>query len=138
MARDIGRGPITWCALILLRHDVRLRAIVAALIPCATFLAGRYSVDLPAQVNPLLLLGALVAIPVLYLYHLPQANLAALVARVLLRKDNGGLVAVARSRNDAELPTYLSKHYPQWLAPGIVEAVREQARNKKEQGPIRL
>jgi len=127
MGHDIGRGPFVSFALFLLRHDLRLRALFSTLIPIASFVAGRVSVKLPDWANLVLLAGAVLAIPVVYLYSLPAQGLVAVVARVLLRRGGEGLAVIARSSNDNDLIEYLYRHYPRWVAPGVAQALKERA-----------
>jgi hypothetical protein len=130
MASRVPRGLVGWLALVLLRHDARLRAGVSALLPVVSFLAGRISVNLPRWANAALITASILSVPVIYTYSLPAEQLRFIVARKLLKRMGPSLAVVARSKRRDDLPEYLEKHCPEWIAPGVIETVREQAANQ--------
>lgn len=127
MASRVPRDLVGWLALVLLRHDARLRAGVSALLPVSSFLAGRISVNLPSWADAALIAASVLSIPVIYTYSLPAEQLRLIVAHKLLKRMGPNLAVVARSKRRDDLREYLEKHCPEWIAPGVIEAVREQA-----------
>jgi hypothetical protein len=131
MATSVRRGPLVWSAVTLLRYEAGLRPGITTLIGAGSFVAGRLSVSLPDWANAALVLAAGALLPIIYLYSLPNDRLAILIARILLRRAREGLASVARSNSEEHLNAYVARHYPHWIAPGVVTALRSEARASK-------
>lgn len=124
----IRRGPLSVIAVFFLRRNPRFRPLVASLIGIGGLIAGRISVALPPLGYIGLIIAAIAGIPVVYQYLSDPKDLRVRLAKTLLKKAGGALAALARSDDPDDLRKHFGEHYPHWMAPGVEEALRDEAK----------
>lgn len=115
-------------AVFFLRRNPRFRPLVASLIGVGGFIAGRISVTIPPRGNIALIIAAIFSVPVLYQYLSDPKDLRVRLAKTLLSKADDTLAALARSTDPDDLRRYIEERYPHWMAPGVEEALRDEAK----------
>ena len=128
-------SPLVSVSLFLLRHRAGARPLIGTLIAVANFAAGRIAPELPTNLEIGLTVVALLSIPVVFVCLSADEDLRARAVRSLLRRADSSLAALARSRQSEDFDLEMKRHYGAWLAPGMLEAIRQEA-HRRTDGPL--
>jgi hypothetical protein len=110
--------------MMLVRHGTVMRPAITVIGVIAAAVLAVLNDDVLSQVKLFILFGVVAASPAIFVYGLADDALRSWISKRLLARAGPLLVPLARSRDSALLPQYLRERCPQWLAPGVVEAVR--------------